>query len=352
MGNDFGTPFGELVMVAHLGFGNGSRFVGGDDGAIDFPGQADAANSAGINYAGAAGFSSRLDDVSSALDVGGIHEGIVLKPEMVAGGDMKTPIAAAHGGGVGGRIRDIAGDAFEINALEAAEVGIGTQQCLDTMAVSDQFVDKVGANKTRGAGDKTIHIERLITKGRAEKPLAEGIKRSSERRGNKNMVAEAIWHEKSGVKLDLEIAVENNPKRRMPEKNLVKKKMTREEEKELDVKISFMEGVVRRDPGYVEALQILGDDYTRRGKFVAGLRVDEQLAQLRPSDALIHYNLACSYTLTGNYNQAVAALERALNLGYRDFKWLSQDPDLSELRQHPLYKNIRATVRKLKGQQK
>jgi len=166
------------------------------------------------------------------------------------------------------------------------------------------------------------------------------------------MFANVIWHGKSGVKLDLNSVVENNPTRRMPEKNLVKKKLTREEEKELDVKISFMEGVVRRDPGYVEALQILGDDYTRRGRFVAGLRVDEQLAQLRPADALIHYNLACSYTLTGNYNQAVAALEKSLNLGYRDFKWLSQDPDLSELRQHPLYKNIRATVRKLKGQQK
>ena len=68
----------------------------------------------------------------------------------------------------------------------------------------------------------------------------------------------------------------------MPEKSLVKKKLTREEERDLDVKISFMEGVVKRDPGYVEALQILGDDYTRRGKFVAGLKVDEQLSQLRP----------------------------------------------------------------------
>lgn len=136
----------------------------------------------------------------------------------------------------------------------------------------------------------------------------------------------------------------------MPEKSCTKKKLNREEERDLDVKISFMEGVVKRDPGYVEALQILGDDYTRRGKFVSGLRVDEQLSQLRPGDPLVYYNLACSYTLTGNYNQAVAALEKALNFGYRDFKWLSQDPDLSELRQHPLYKNIRATVRRLKAQ--
>jgi tetratricopeptide (TPR) repeat protein len=136
----------------------------------------------------------------------------------------------------------------------------------------------------------------------------------------------------------------------MPEKSFAKKKLTREEERELDIKITFMEGVVRRDPGYVEALQILGDDYTRRGRYIAGLKVDEQLSQLRPSDPLVQYNLACSYSLTGNYNQAIAALEKALTLGYRDFKWLAEDPDLCDLRLHPLYKNIRATVRRLQAQ--
>ena len=136
----------------------------------------------------------------------------------------------------------------------------------------------------------------------------------------------------------------------MPEKTGAKKKtLSREEQRELDIKIGFMEGVVKRDPGYVEALQILGDDYTRRGKFVSGLKVDEQLSQLRPADPLVQYNLACSYSLTGNFNQALAALERALNLGYRDFNWLSQDPDLSDLRMHPLYKNIRAKVRQMKS---
>ena len=108
----------------------------------------------------------------------------------------------------------------------------------------------------------------------------------------------------------------------MPEKSFAKKKLSRDEERELDVKIGFMEGVVRRDPGYVEALQILGDDYTRRGKFIAGLKVDEQLAQLRPSDPLVQYNLACSYSLTGNYNQAIAALEKAkASLKHRLTRW-------------------------------
>jgi tetratricopeptide (TPR) repeat protein len=127
------------------------------------------------------------------------------------------------------------------------------------------------------------------------------------------------------------------------------KKLSRRERNDLDVKIAFMEGIVRREPGYIEALQILGDDYTRRGKFADGLKIDEQLSQLQPADPLVRYNLACSYSLTGNYDQAIATLEQALNLGYRDFRWLARDPDLMELREHPLYKTIRAKVKRLKS---
>jgi tetratricopeptide (TPR) repeat protein len=133
----------------------------------------------------------------------------------------------------------------------------------------------------------------------------------------------------------------------MSEKNT--KKLTREQQRELDIKIGFMEGVVRRDPGYVEALQVLGDDYTKRGRYVAGLKVDEQLSHLRPDDPMVHYNLACSYSLTGNFNQAAAALGRALDLGFKDLKWLAKDPDLAALRDHPLYKNIRAKLRKIRA---
>lgn len=128
-----------------------------------------------------------------------------------------------------------------------------------------------------------------------------------------------------------------------------KKKLSRQEQRELDIKIGFMEGVVRRDPQYVEALQILGDDYTRRGDFLAGMVVDERLSELRPADPTVHYNLACSYTLTRRYKLAVAALDRALDLGYRDFKWLARDPDLALLRKHAMYKYILARIRHIRS---
>ncbi len=133
----------------------------------------------------------------------------------------------------------------------------------------------------------------------------------------------------------------------MPKKSPPQKELSRNEKRDLDIEIGFIERVVQRDPKYVEAWQVLGDDYTRRGRVVEGLQVDERLAQLRPEDPLVHYNLACSYSMTGQFEQAVDSLERALNLGYRDFKWLARDPDLENLRQHQLYRKIRARLRTL-----
>jgi tetratricopeptide (TPR) repeat protein len=133
----------------------------------------------------------------------------------------------------------------------------------------------------------------------------------------------------------------------MPEKSSARKKLTRRESRELDLKIEFMEGVVRRDPEYVEALQLLGDHYTQRGKFEQSLKVDEQLSRLEPRNPLVFYNLACSYSLTGLVDRAVTALDQALVLGYRDFKWLAKDPDLRTLRKHPLYRDIEDKIRKM-----
>jgi tetratricopeptide (TPR) repeat protein len=133
----------------------------------------------------------------------------------------------------------------------------------------------------------------------------------------------------------------------MPKNNL-RKKLTRQEQRDLDIEISFLEGLLGRDPEYVEALQILGDDYTRRGLLEEGLRVDQRLSELRPNDPLVYYNLACSYSLSKQIDLAFCSLERALQLGYRDFKWMARDPDLRNLRVSPHYKKIRAKLRLLR----
>ncbi len=138
------------------------------------------------------------------------------------------------------------------------------------------------------------------------------------------------------------------PEQRSEKRNTRTKKLTRKETRELDIKISFLEGLLARDPAYIEALQLLGDHYTERGSLRRSLKVDQQLSMLLPRNPLVFYNLACSYSLNGDYDLAAASLESALTLGYRDFKWLARDPDLRSLRKHPLFRPIRDKIRKMK----
>ena len=134
----------------------------------------------------------------------------------------------------------------------------------------------------------------------------------------------------------------------MPVKSSARKKPSPTSQRELDTKIEFMEGLVRRDPDYVDALQLLGDHYTQRGRYHEGLKVDEHLARLDSENALVFYNLACSYSLTDQFERAALALVKALSLGYRDFAWLAKDPDLKEFRQQPAYDQIKDQIRRMK----
>jgi tetratricopeptide (TPR) repeat protein len=136
----------------------------------------------------------------------------------------------------------------------------------------------------------------------------------------------------------------------MPVKSSARKKRnTRKQARVLDYQIQFVEGIVRRDPEYVDALQLLGDHYTQRGRFAQRLKLDKRLAQLRPEDPLVYYNLARSYSLNRQFHPAIEALEKALNLGYRDLRWLAKDRDLRQLRKHESFRRIHDLLRELRA---
>ena len=109
----------------------------------------------------------------------------------------------------------------------------------------------------------------------------------------------------------------------------------------LEFEVKFFEGIARRDPDFVEALQILGDAYTRTGQWEKGLEIDRRLAKLCPDDALVFYNLACSYSLLKKIDEAFAALSEAVKCGYDDARWLTKDPDLDNLRHDHRFEKIR-----------
>ena len=112
----------------------------------------------------------------------------------------------------------------------------------------------------------------------------------------------------------------------------------------LAFEVELFEVVLSHRPDDVEALEALGMAYTQRGEFERGLGVDRRLAELRPQNPRIHYNLACSYALVGDVDLAIASLERAIELGYDDVEHLERDRDLDPIRHDRRFQEL---VRKI-----
>ena len=99
--------------------------------------------------------------------------------------------------------------------------------------------------------------------------------------------------------------------------------------------IEFFESVLRRNRDYAAVIELLAGLYTKQGRIADGLRMDRRLVKLQPGNPTAHYNLACSLALIKRNGAALRALRDAIALGYRDFDWMQQDPDLDALKDRP-----------------
>lgn len=109
---------------------------------------------------------------------------------------------------------------------------------------------------------------------------------------------------------------------------------------QLDFEIEFFAGILERHPDYVDVLRVQGNNLTLKGRYADGMQIDKRLVQLRPEDPLVHYNLACSFALLKRSDLALKTLRRAVELGYRDFRYMREDRDLDSIRQDPRFRQI------------
>ncbi len=121
--------------------------------------------------------------------------------------------------------------------------------------------------------------------------------------------------------------------------------MARKEDPAFD--ITFYESVLRREPAYTDVIELLGGLYTKTGRIAEGLKMDRKLVKLQPENSTAHYNLACSLALSKRKADSLRALQEAINRGYTDYDWMSQDSDLQSLQSSPGFK---ALLAKLKSQ--
>ncbi|MFA6959752.1 MAG: hypothetical protein WC205_03260 [Opitutaceae bacterium] len=119
--------------------------------------------------------------------------------------------------------------------------------------------------------------------------------------------------------------------------------MSRKEDPAFD--IAFYESVLRREPRYEDVIELLGGLYTKTGRIADGLKMDRKLVKLQPDNATARYNLACSLALSKRRADALRALVAAVDLGYSDYDWMLQDPDLDSLKN---VREFKALLAKLK----
>jgi tetratricopeptide (TPR) repeat protein len=112
------------------------------------------------------------------------------------------------------------------------------------------------------------------------------------------------------------------------------------DQNQLDFELDFFAGILERQPDFVDVLRVMGNNLTLKGRYAQGLQIDKRLVSLRPTDPLAHYNLACSYALLKRADQAIKTLRRAVELGYRDFRYMSEDHDLDSIRHDPRFRQL------------
>jgi tetratricopeptide (TPR) repeat protein len=109
---------------------------------------------------------------------------------------------------------------------------------------------------------------------------------------------------------------------------------------QIDFELDFFTRVLSKSPEFHEVLRAQASNMTVRGRLQDGLIVDQRLVALRPRDPTAHYNLACRYALLKQPDLAITTLRKAVELGYRDFRYMEEDHDLDSIRKDPRFRQL------------
>ncbi|MEO8218857.1 MAG: protein kinase [Acidobacteriota bacterium] len=104
--------------------------------------------------------------------------------------------------------------------------------------------------------------------------------------------------------------------------------------------IEILEASLRKYPEDARARVLLATNYAEFGRVEDAKREADLAMILRPDDSMILYNTACVFCSMGNKKDALIALRKAWESGYRDANWARQDPDLSILVGDPEFEKL------------
>jgi non-specific serine/threonine protein kinase len=105
-------------------------------------------------------------------------------------------------------------------------------------------------------------------------------------------------------------------------------------------RILALETHLTKVPEDARARMQLGIDYAGTGRPDDALREVKLATLLRPNDATVQYNAACAYCSLNAKGDALDALKKAWDAGFKDAGWARRDPDLNLLHGEPLFEQL------------
>ena len=104
--------------------------------------------------------------------------------------------------------------------------------------------------------------------------------------------------------------------------------------------IAIFEAQLKKTPEDARVRVLLAGDYAYQGRYDDAQRELDLAMALRPDDTMILYNSACSLAEMDRLPEAMAALKKAWEAGYRNPAWTRQDPDLAKLHGDPEFERL------------
>jgi tetratricopeptide (TPR) repeat protein len=108
--------------------------------------------------------------------------------------------------------------------------------------------------------------------------------------------------------------------------------------------IAPLDEAAELDPENISIRLELGWCHKRSGRLDLAIQALEEALAVDGSEAIVHYNLACYWSLASNVKLALAYLGRAFELdsNYRDL--VADEPDFDSIRNHPDFMTLTSVI--------
>ena len=105
-------------------------------------------------------------------------------------------------------------------------------------------------------------------------------------------------------------------------------------------RIEALENHLKSVPEDARARVLLAGDYAETGRQEDAVREANLAVALRPNEATVLYNAACVFCGLKNKPEALEALRKAWNAGFKDSGWARRDPDLAFVHGDPEFERL------------